>query len=214
MSTAGPRDIRYEYLAGTLLRENLDPDPFRQFGRWFAEAMETEGPRANEMVVATVAEDGSPDARVMLLKGLDEKGFVFFTNHESAKGRQLLQDSRCALVFYWGNLNRQVRIRGKVEPVNREEAVEYFQVRPRDSQLGAWASTQSQPIADRATLETTFEQQAQRWGEEAIPLPDFWGGYRVAADVIEFWQGRESRLHDRFCYTRIGDGWEILRLQP
>jgi pyridoxamine 5'-phosphate oxidase len=198
-----------------LRRADLDPDPIAQFGLWF-EAAEAEAPLAEAMTLATVDADGAPDARMVLLKGWDERGFRFFTNRESAKGQQLGASPRAALILYWRELDRQVRIRGAVEPLSDEESDEYFASRPRPSQLGAWASPQSRSLADRAELDARLaEIEARYGGGGEVPRPQHWGGFRVAPELIEFWQGQVGRLHDRFLYRRSGEeDWSIERLAP
>ncbi|MGQ0670677.1 MAG: pyridoxamine 5'-phosphate oxidase [Actinomycetota bacterium] len=204
-----------EPYARTLTRRDLDPDPFAQFRTWL-EAAEAAGVRMpNAMTLATASPDGRPSARSVLLRGLDERGFVFFTNYESRKGRQLSENPHAALVFLWKDLERQVCVTGAVERTSREESEEYFRTRPRDARLGAWASRQSAVIGSRAELDTRFEELARRNPGENIPLPPFWGGFRLFPDTIEFWQGRPHRLHDRFRYSRQPEeGWLIERLSP
>jgi pyridoxamine 5'-phosphate oxidase len=189
-------------------------DPLVQFRQWFDEAIRAELLEPNAMTLATVAPDGSPAARIVLLKGLDDTGFVFFTNYESAKGRQLAHQPRACLLFFWGELERQVRITGQVERLPEEESLAYFRSRPRGSQLGAWASPQSRVIASRDELDAQLTQLEARYADADIPLPPFWGGYRVIPAAVEFWQGRPSRLHDRLLYTRAGGEWTRVRLAP
>jgi pyridoxamine 5'-phosphate oxidase len=196
-----------------LRRADLDPDPILQFERWFERAAET-APLAEAMTLATVDADGDPDARMVLLKGVDQRGFRFFTNLESAKAAQLGAHPMAALVLYWRELDRQVRVRGRVERLPAAESNEYFATRPRDSQLGAWASPQSQPVESRAALDAGFAAAEERFGEDAVPRPPGWGGYLLEPVAIEFWQGRVGRLHDRFRYTRERPGWRLERLGP
>ena len=194
-------------------REDLEPDPFVQFAVWFDRASE-EAPLAEAMTLATVDSDGAPDARMVLLKGVDARGFRFFTNHFSAKGAQLAARPEAALILYWRELDRQVRVRGSVEQLHDAESDEYFATRPRQSQLGAWASPQSRPLADRAELDARLADVMARFGDDEVERPPHWGGYLVRPATIEFWQGQVGRLHDRFLYTRDGGGWRLERLAP
>lgn len=206
--------LRREY-AGQPLEEAQAPDePLALFRHWFEEALRAELTEPNAMVLATVDASGRPSARVMLLKDFDEAGFVFYTNYESRKGKELAQNPWAALVFWWAELMRQVRIEGRVEKVPAEESDAYFQTRPRESQLGAWASPQSQVVPDRATLEQRVAEWARQFNGRKIPRPPHWGGYRVVPEVIEFWQGRSGRLHDRLRYRRTTQGWVRERLAP
>ena len=204
-----------EPYARTLTRRDLDPDPFAQFRTWL-EAAEAAGVRMpNAMTLATASPDGRPSARSVLLRGLDERGFVFFTNYQSRKGRQLSENPHAALVFLWKDLERQVCVTGTVERTSREESEAYFRTRPRDARLGAWASRQSAVLGSRAELEARFEELVRLYPGDDVPLPPFWGGFRLFPDTIEFWQGRSHRLHDRFRYSRQAEeGWAIERLSP
>ena len=196
-----------------LRREALADDPARQFAAWFDEAV-VEVPLADAMTLATVGEDGAPDARMVLLKGFDASGFRFFTNFDSVKGLQLAARPSAALVVYWRELDRQVRARGEVRPLAGSESDAYFASRPRDSQIGAWASPQSRPLADRDQLEARVRELEQRFRGREVPRPGHWGGYELRPRSVEFWQGRIGRLHDRFRYSREGEGWRIERLAP
>ena len=196
-----------------LRRADLDPDPIIQFERWFALAAEA-APLAEAMTLATVDGDGAPDARMALLKGVDQRGFRFFSNFESAKGKQLAATPRAALVFYWRELDRQVRVRGAVERLAAEESDEYFATRARGSQLGAWASPQSRPLDSRQLLDTALGAAEARFAGAEVPRPAAWGGFLLEPLSIEFWQGQVGRLHDRFRYTRGANGWETERLGP
>lgn len=208
-------DLRKDYTAGGLTEADVDPDPFRQFALWFEQARTATGHEPNAMTVATVGADGVPAARILLLKGFDERGFVFYTNYESDKGRDLAENPRAALLFYWPELERQVRISGDVERVSREDSERYFHSRPRGSQISAAISRQSEIIPGRDVLVEAVARLEQEQADGEIPLPDFWGGYRVSPSWIEFWQGRPSRLHDRLRYLRGEDGtWQIVRLSP
>jgi pyridoxamine 5'-phosphate oxidase len=207
--------LRHDYEAHGLRRADLDPDPIKQFEKWFGEAAAADIRDVNAMSLATATEDGIPFVRIVLLKAVSERGFVFFTNYQSDKGKQIEENPRAALNIFWAQLERQIRISGPVEKTSREESEEYFHARPVGSQLGAWASAQSEVIEHRAMLEAELAAVTKRFAGGTIPLPPHWGGYRVVPEMIEFWQGRTNRLHDRFRYVRQRDGgWLIERLSP
>ena len=210
-----PASSRYDHAASGLHRRDLDPDPIKQFANWFTMAIEAGIRDVNAMSLATATPDAHPFVRIVLLKGFDQNGFVFFTNYESEKGRQLEANPHAAMVFYWIELDRQIRITGSVAKTSAEESERYFHSRPPASQLGAWASPQSQMIEGRDVLEARLAEATERFAGKPIPLPPYWGGFRVIPDAIEFWQGRPNRLHDRFRYARQPDGsWSLHRLAP
>ncbi len=207
--------MRESYARAGLDEQSAAADPVEQFARWLQDAVSAGLPEPNAMVLATASPGGVPSARTVLLKGLDSRGFVFYTNTGSQKGSELAANPRAALVFPWHALERQVRVSGPVSVASREETAAYFASRPRGSQLGAWASPQSTAIADREELDRLLGEVMDRWAEdEPVPVPDCWGGYRVAPEVVEFWAGRENRLHDRLRYTRSGNSWHRDRLAP
>lgn len=206
--------MRREYSARELNEADVDRDPLKQFDVWFGEAAASEVLDPNAMALATADREGRPSVRIVLLKEYNERGFVFFTNYESRKGRQMSENPQASLCFWWGELMRQVRIEGRVEQVSADESDRYFASRPLESQLGAWASDQSSVIADRATLEHRMLKMKECYADEDVPRPRYWGGYRLIPDSIEFWQGRPGRLHDRLQY-RLQDGtWTMFRLAP
>ena len=207
--------LRREYTDAGLDERDVDANPFKQFETWFQEAIDAKLDLPDAMTLATATRDGMPSARIVLLRGHDERGFVFYTDYESQKGEELAENPNAALVFYWRELDRQVRITGQVSKVSRENSKNYFQSRPVDSRLAALASKQSAVIPDRAVLEEQFKQLAAQYQDKEIPLPSDWGGYRLSPNMIEFWSGRPSRLHDRLRYTRESDdGWHLERISP
>ena len=207
--------LRRDYASRALGEDEALADAMAQFSAWWAEAIDSQLLDVNAMTVATASRTGEPSARTVLLKGFGPDGFVFFTNYESVKGQQLDANPRASLLFYWRELERQVRITGSVTRVPRQESEQYFHSRPFESQIGAWASAQSHIVANRAVLEERYAALAAEHTGLTVPLPPFWGGYRVVAETIEFWQGRKSRLHDRLLYTREPDGsWSRARLAP
>jgi pyridoxamine 5'-phosphate oxidase len=206
--------LREEYTRTGLAEADVAPDPVVQFRAWFRDALAADLHEPNAMILATATAGGKPSARTVLLKGYDERGFVFYTNYDGRKAKEIETNPTCAILFYWGELERQVRIEGRASRLSGEESDAYFAGRPRGSRLGAWASEQSRPVQDRSILEERVRALEAEYEGREIPRPPFWGGYRVEPDTIEFWQGRESRLHDRLVYHRSGRGWKIVRLQP
>ena len=208
-------DIRKEYMLETLNETDVESNAIQQFGKWWQEALNSAIEEVNAMTLATATPDGKPSARIVLLKDYDEKGFVFFTNYESHKGKLLAENAQACSVFFWKELERQVRVEGVVEKVSSEESDLYFLSRPTGSQVGAWASPQSSVIANREVIENNVIKYKKQFAEESIVRPLYWGGYRLKPQLIEFWQGRESRLHDRLQYTLQEEGsWKIERLAP
>ncbi len=206
-------DLRREFKYDKFDIDNADKDPFIQFQLWFDEAVKAGFLDPNAMVLTTSSTDGKPSSRYVLLKKFDENGFVFYTNYESRKGRELEENPNAFLLFYWDKLGKQVRIEGKCEKVSAEESDEYFQTRPYESRLGAWASHQSRELKSRFSLLRDVARLMAKYPKH-VPLPPYWGGYRLRPELFEFWQGRESRLHDRLQYTKSGSGWNIERLYP
>jgi pyridoxamine 5'-phosphate oxidase len=206
-------DIRRDFASDGLVDAGMSADPFAQFAAWMDDALNADILDPNAMTVATVGADNKPSARVVLLKKFDADGFVFFTNYESKKGRDLAANPNASFNFFWPQLNRQVAIYGSVEKTSCEESEKYFKSRPVDSRLAAWASAQSSEIASREVLETRFDEFREKFGDD-VPLPPFWGGFRLTPHKFEFWQGRQNRLHDRIVYTLDGDKWRMSRLSP
>ena len=207
--------LRQNYTLERLDEADVSANPIQQFEHWFAEALQSELPEPNAMTLATANRSGQPSARTVLLKGFDPEGFVFYTNYDSRKGQELSENPQAALLFCWLELERQVRIEGGVERVSPEESLAYFQSRPQGSQIGAWASPQSQVIPSREVLEAKIQELSARYQkDDLLPLPPNWGGYRLRPQQIEFWQGRENRLHDRILFVRDGEDWVVSRLAP
>jgi pyridoxamine 5'-phosphate oxidase len=205
---------RRDYVRGPLEREHLDADAISQFQQWFEEACEHIDIEPNAMTLATVDSSGAPAARIVLLKFFDREGFVFFTNLESRKAVHIDSNNRVALLFWWPELERQIEIDGVAERISSVEAAKYFMTRPRGSQIGAWVSHQSHVLTSRKALEMKLDEMKRKFVNREVPLPSFWGGFRVVPNAIEFWQGQPDRLHDRFQYAREGEGWRIRRLAP
>ncbi len=206
--------LRQEYSTRGLTREDLDQDPLVLFDRWFEQARSAGLTEPNAMSLATVSASGEVSIRTVLLKLYDARGFVFFTNYGSRKAQDIAENANVALLFPWIALERQIKITGPAEKISTAESLKYFQSRPHGSQIGAWVSNQSQPLTSRQVLEGTFQKMWNKFKEGQVPLPDFWGGYRVVPKTIEFWQGRKNRLHDRFAYQKQNEGWTTERLMP
>ena len=206
-------DLRREYSFAGLRRKDLHPDPIAQFNNWFQQALSAGVLEPNAMTLATVSPDGQPSTRVVLLKGVDERGFSFYTNYESRKGRDLAQNPRASITIFWVGLERQVSVRGTCHKLSPEESEHYFKSRPVGSRLGAWVSRQSTRVEGRAWLEARLEEVTRQYGEDP-PMPPYWGGFVLKPEEVEFWQGRPNRLHDRMLYIRSGPGWNVERLSP
>lgn len=206
--------IRRDYTQEALIKSAVEDSPVDQFRIWFEQALSADLLDANAMTLATATKEGAPSSRIVLLKGVDEDGFRFYTNYDSRKGRELKENPQAALCFYWPPLERQVRIEGKVQKLGRAESADYFRQRPRLSQLGAWTSQQSSTVDSRKELEAKFNETKKRFENQEVSLPDFWGGYLLEPVYMEFWQGRKGRLHDRICYEKADGSWNIFRLSP
>ena len=204
------KDDRRDELNETLINKN----PFIQFTKWYRSIVNSNLKEPTAMTLSTADVNGNPSARIVLLKEFDDRGFVFYTNYESRKGKDLKDNPKAALNFYWDELARQIRIEGIIEKISIEASKKYFSTRPRESRIGAWVSAQSSAIPNRIFLENKFDELEKKFNNEEIPLPDFWGGYRLIPNYFEFWQGRENRLHDRICYKKENDEWKIFRLAP
>lgn len=207
-------EIRTEYQHATLDERDMLKTPFEQFDKWFREALECEVREVNAMALATATPDGKPSVRIVLLKGLDDKGFVFFTNYHSEKGQMLAANPHAALTFFWPEMERQIRIEGVIEKVSSKESDEYFASRPKGSQIGAWVSEQSLEIEGRDELDKKMEELTAHYQHEEVIRPPYWGGYRLLPESVEFWQGRSNRLHDRLKYVKNGEKWKMVRLAP
>ena len=208
-------NLREEYTQAGLSRDTLNDNPFRQFNLWFKQAQDAELPEPNAMSLATATADGAPSLRTVLLKYFDDNGFVFFTNYKSSKSQEIESNDQVAIMFPWITLERQVIVRGRAEKISTAESLRYFTSRPTGSQLGAWVSHQSSVISGRKILEMKLDEMKRKFKEGKVPLPDFWGGYRIIPEKVEFWQGRPNRLHDRFLYSRQeNDLWHVERLAP
>jgi len=206
--------LRHDYLTTTLEKETARQNPFEQFELWLADAVEKQLYEPNAMVLSTATAVGKPSSRVVLLRGFGESGFVFYTNYKSRKGLEIEENPNAALLFYWAEIERQVRIEGTIAKINEEDSDAYFASRPRESRIGAWTSPQSCVIESRDVLEKKFNELARQWKEKSIARPPEWGGYALKPEIFEFWQGRESRLHDRLLYTKVKSDWKIERLAP
>ena len=207
-------EIRKDYKLQSLLESDISQDPFEQFGYWWNDAVNSDIDEVNAMTLATSTISGTPSARIVLLKGYSNEGFKFFTNYQSHKAGEMELNPKVALVFFWKELERQIRIEGTVEKVSAEESDEYFESRPIKSKIGAWASPQSKTVSNRLWIEESFEEYSNKFIEEVVPRPPHWGGYIVKPSLLEFWQGRRSRLHDRIQFKKEGIGWKIERLAP
>ena len=207
-------DMRQEYTRQSLDISDVSPDPIQQFNQWFEEAKNAQLPEPNAMHLATASVDGRPSGRIVLLKGIENRQFLFYTNYQSQKGQQIAENPQAALTFFWGELERQVRIEGSIAKVDESTSTEYFHSRPRGSQIGAWVSPQSQAIENREVLSNRETQFTKQYAEQEVTKPQHWGGYAVTNHLVEFWQGRPSRLHDRILYQLERDRWKIPRLAP
>ncbi len=207
-------DQRREYISKEFDIKDTEKNPFAQFEKWFGEAMEIDPQDTNAFMLSTCSKEGKPSSRIMLLKGVDDKGFVFYTNYLGRKSKELIENPFASILFFFKELHRQIRIEGRIEKVTREESAEYFHSRPVESQVGAWASIQSSKIESRESLEKKFKDYDKEYEGKEVPLPDYWGGFRLIPDYFEFWQGRESRLHDRISYEKENDSWVQSRLSP
>ncbi len=211
---SSPEQLRLHWMSTGLASGDIDENPFKQFERWYSAAIDSGIAEPNAMTLSTVDAEGQPDARTVLLKLYDEQGFVFFSNYNSTKAHQIEANARVCLLFPWVALGRQVRITGTASKISTAESAAYFATRPRGSQIGAWASPQSQVITTRSLLETKIDEIKRRFASGEVPLPDFWGGYRVVPTAIEFWQARDDRVHDRFVFSLEDDSWSIERRAP
>jgi len=214
MSTLDIANLRKDYIKNGLLESDVDPNPIAQFEKWFQQAVDSGISEPNAMTHASVSPDGQPSARILLLKGVVDNGFVFYTNYESRKGKDLDYNPKSALLFFWGELERQVRIEGSVQKIDSEQSRAYFDSRPAGSRIGAWSSRQSEVVQSRDFLEMTFDENTAKYSEGIIPMPSYWGGYILNPHTIEFWQGRGSRMHDRIRFRLMNESWVIDRLSP